>query len=569
MFPVFTSAQWLESRRMRRSPLRRSLFEHSRLGHSPLRHSLLGPSPLLHVALLRKSLATSLILVLTACAVGPDFKRPAAPEVDRYTAVAAPGSTASVEASGAAVRGGEAQALLIGQQLPEQWWQLFGSKKLDALVEAAFAGNPSVDSARAALTQAQEVLRAQKGALVPSVDAGLGAQRQKSFLNFGEPSVIGPLNLYHAGVDVSYGIDFFGAARRTVEAQTALAEYQHYELQATYLTLASNVVTASVQEASLRAQLEATQAIIAAQENQLQVSETQYQLGAIAYPQVLTARSEVAALRASLPTLQQNLASVQTQLAVYLGKLPMQHQAAEFALDDLTLPSAVPLGVPSELVRRRPDVRAAEALLHKASAEIGVATANLFPKVTLSGSYGGQSNQLSSVFDNTVWSVAANITQPLFHGGSLTAQRRAALAAYDGALADYRQTVLGAFKNVADALQAVIADAESLKAQREALLAADDSLKLLQQQYQLGGASFIDLLTAQRQSQQARINYLQRQASRYQDTAALMLALGGGWEQDTDPKLRPLQDLPQDRPQDSQQKISQEARQEALQEVKE
>ena len=504
MFPVFTSARWLKAGRKSRL-----LFQ-------------LTP------------------LALAACAVGPDFKQPAAPEVDRYTTAVAPANTASIETAGAAVHGGETQALLIGEQLPEQWWQLFGSEKLNALVDAAFIGSPSVDSARAALTQAREVLRAQKGALVPSFDIGLGAQRQKSFLNFGEPSVIGPLNLYNAGVDVSYGIDFFGGLRRTVEAQTALAEYQHYELQATYLTLAANVVTASVQEASLRAQLEATNAIIAAQENQLQVSETQYQLGAIAYAQVLIARSEVATLRTSLPTLQQNLAAAQTQLAVYLGKLPMQQPVTELTLDDLTLPATVPLGVPSELVRRRPDVRAAEALLHKASAEIGVATANLFPKVTLSGSYGGQSNELSSVFDNTVWSVAAGITQPLFHGGSLTAQRRAALAAYDGALAEYRQTVLGAFKNVADALQAVIADAESLKAQHEALLAADDSLKLQQQQYQLGGASYLDLLTAQRQSQQVRINYLQRLASRYQDTAALMLALGGGWAPDTDPGLRPL-----------------------------
>lgn len=540
MFPVFNSAYRFNPVRTSRLLLR------------------LGP--------LTPGSALGLVLGLSACAVGPDFKQPAAPEVDRYTAVVAPAHTASIESGGESVRGGEAQALLIGQQLPEQWWQLFGSEKLNALVDAAFAGNPSVDSARAALTQAQEVLRAQKGALVPSFDIGAGAQRQKSFLNFGEPSVIGPLNLYNAGVDVSYGIDFFGGLRRTVEAQAALAEYQHYELQATYLTLASNVVTASVQEASLRAQLDATKAIIAAQENQLQVSETQYQLGAISYSQLLTARSEVATLRASLPTLQQNLASVQTQLAVYLGKLPMQHQSADFSLDDLTLPQSVPLGVPSELVRRRPDVRAAEALLHKASAEIGVATANLFPKLTLSGSYGGQSNELSSVFDNTVWSVAASVTQPLFHGGSLTAQRRAALAAYDGALADYRQTVLGAFKNVADALQAVIADAESLKAQHEALLAADDSLKLLQQQYQLGGASFIDLLTVQRQSQQARINYLQRQASRYQDTAALMLALGGGWSQDTDPKLRPLRD--QTAMANTQSQL-QEAPQQARQEIKE
>lgn len=475
------------------------------------------------------SRAARLVLLfapLAACAVGPDFTAPAAPTVDRYTAQTAPAQTAAT-----AVHGGEAQMLVLGEQLPDQWWRLFGSDKLNALVNEAFAGNPSVASARATLTQAQEVWRSQRGAAVPSFDVGVGGQRQKSFMNFGTPGVIGPLNLYNASVDVSYGIDLFGGLRRTLEGQEAVVSYQREEIMATYLTLASNVVTASVQEASLREQLQASQSIVAAQEQQLQVVERQYQLGAAAYGELLSSRSELASLRAGLPAIQQNLAAVQTQLAVYLGKLPMQHQASNFSLAELTLPTTIPLGVPSELVRRRPDVRAAEALLHKACADVGVATANLFPKFKLSGSYGGQSNEWGSLFDNPVWSVGANLTQPLFHGGTLTAERRAAKAAYEGASADYRQTVLNAFKNVADAMQAVVSDAESLQAQHEALLAADDSLKLTEDQYRLGAASYLTLLTAQRQAQQARINYLQRLASRYQDTAALMLALGGDWSQ--------------------------------------
>lgn len=468
---------------------------------------------------------------LAGCAVGPDFTAPAAPAVDRYTADVSLTTTAAT-----AVHGGEAQTLAYGQQLPDQWWQLFGSDKLNALVNEALATSPTVASARAALTQAQEVLRAQQGAAVPTVDLVAGAQRQKSFMNFGTPGVIGPLNLFNAGIDVSYGIDLFGGLRRELEGQHALVSYQREEMLATYLTLASNVVTASVQEASLREQLHATQTMVAAQEQQLQVVDRQYQLGATAYSELLNARAELASLRAGLPTLQQDLSAVQTQLAVYLGKLPMQRQESGLALEELTLPATIPLGVPSELVRRRPDVRAAEAMLHKASANVGVATANLFPKFTLSASYGEQSSDTNSFFNNPIWSVGANLTQPLFHGGTLNAQRRAAKAAYEGASADYKQTVLNAFKNVSDALQAVVADAESLQAQHDALLAADDSLKLAEQQYRLGAANYLTLLTAQRQAQQARINYLQRLARRYQDTAALMLALGGDWSQIPDSK---------------------------------
>jgi NodT family efflux transporter outer membrane factor (OMF) lipoprotein len=433
------------------------------------------------------------------------------------------------------VVGGEAQALRIGEQLPAQWWQLFGSPKLDALVQQAFANNPSVLSARASLTQAQEILRAQHGALVPSFDVGLGATRQKSFMNFGEPGVIGPMNLYNSSIDVGYGLDIFGGLRRVVEAQGAQVDFQRYELQATYLTLASNVVTAAVQEASLRAQLEAMQSMIVAQEERLRLTEKQFEFGAVPYADLPSARSALATLRSQLPPVQQNLAAVQSQLAVYVGKLPAEWQNTDFALDQLLLPQNVPLGVPSELVRRRPDVLAAEAMLHRASAEVGVATANLFPKLTLTGSYGGQSDRFSNLFDNPVWSIGANLTQPLFHGGTLTAQRRAALAAFDVASHDYRETVLNAFKNVADALQAVVTDAEALQSQQVALTAAEESLQLTEQQYRLGGVGYVGLLIAQRQAQQARIDYVQRLASRYQDTAALMHALGGGWSAAEDP----------------------------------
>jgi NodT family efflux transporter outer membrane factor (OMF) lipoprotein len=473
--------------------------------------------------------AWPLLALLTGCTVGPDFERPALPDAERYTAQPVSESTA---ATAEPVSGGQAQTLRAGATLPQQWWHTFGSARLNALVDEAFAASPSVTAARAALTQAEQLLRSQRGYQLPSVDLGVGAQRQKTFMNFDEPRVIGPLNLYNADVSVSYGIDLFGGLRRRVEAQQAVVDVQRYELQATYQTLAGNVVTTSVQEASLRAQLEATQQIVAAQEELLAVAETRYQLGAIPYAQLLSARSELAAVRASLPQLQRSLAAAQAQLAVYLGKLPMQSTATNFSLDELTLPAEVPLGLPSELVRRRPDVLAAEAQLHRASAEVGVATADLLPKLTLGASAGASSNEWSGLFDNRTFTVGADLVQPLFRGGSLLAQKRAAQAAYDRALADYRLTVLNAFKNTADAVQAVVADAESLRAQHEALRAAQHGLQLTEQQYRLGGASHLDLLTAQRQARQAQIDYLQRLASRYQNTAALMLAVGGEW---TDP----------------------------------
>jgi NodT family efflux transporter outer membrane factor (OMF) lipoprotein len=472
------------------------------------------------------------------CAVGPDFHAPAAPQTDHYTAQPLPAQTASV-----AVAGGEAQRFINGAALPAQWWTLFDSEPLNQLVAAAFAGSPTADAARAALRQAQEQLNAQRGGFFPSIDANGSAQRQKTSaaalgaagLDGGSTSIY---NLYNASVDVSYTLDLFGGVRRGVEAQAAAVDYQQYQLQATYLTLAANVVTAGIGEASLRAQVAATRDIIATFERQLNITERQYRLGSAAYADVLSARSNLAATRATLPALEKQLAATQSQLAVYLGRLPSAQKPAQLELDALKLPENIPLLLPSELVRRRPDVRAAEALLHEASARVGVATANLFPQLSLSGSYGSQATRSGDLFKDDIWSIGAGLTQPLFHGGALSAQRRAAIAAYDQSAADYRRAVLVAFQNVADSLRALETDARSLQAQHEAMTAAANSLQLQEQQYQVGGLSYLNLLTAQRQYQQARINYLLALASRYQDTAALFQALGGGWN-DTSPAAQP------------------------------
>jgi NodT family efflux transporter outer membrane factor (OMF) lipoprotein len=465
-------------------------------------------------------------VAFAGCAVGPDFKTPAAPATERYTAQALSTQTAATN-----VAGGAAQTFASGVSIPAQWWKLFGSDKLDSLVQTAFSNSPTTAAARASLRQAQENLSAQRGGFFPSVDANGSATRQRAgTIAPGLPDA-GVYNLYNASVSVGYTLDLFGGVRRGVEARAAAVDFQQYELQATYLTLAANVVTSSVGEAALRDQLAATKDIIAGLEKQLNISEQRYQLGAVALSDVLAARSNLAAVRATLPVYEKQLAAVQNQLAVYLGALPSEFNATNFNIDEINLPQEIPLSVPSELVRRRPDIRAAEARMHQASAEIGVATANLFPQISLNGTFGSQSTEVAQLFKDKIWSIGAGVTQPLFRGGTLTAQRRAAIAAYDVAAANYQTAVLTAFQNVADALSAVHSDAKALQAQYEAMSSARSSLDLREQQFALGSVSYLNLLDAQRQYQQTRINYAQALASRYQDTAALFQALGGNWDE--------------------------------------
>jgi NodT family efflux transporter outer membrane factor (OMF) lipoprotein len=475
-------------------------------------------------------LPLALAIALAGCAVGPDFKAPEAPKAESFTSEPLPEQTVSTPNE---TPGGVAQVFAPNKPLPTEWWTLFGSPKLDRLVEQAFANSPTVESAAAALRQAQENLNAQRGGLFPSVDGNVGGSRQRAQgidIPGATDATTSVYNVYNASVNVAYTLDLFGGVRRGIERQAAVVDYQQYQLQATYLTLAANVVTTSVAEASLRDQIAATRGIVADLEKQLEIARQRHELGAAAYLDVLTANTNLASVRATLPELEKQLAAVQNQLAVYLGKLPSEREVTDFDLAELTLPREIPLSLPSDLVRQRPDIRAAEASLHQASAQIGVATANLFPQVTIAGGYGSQANNFGNLFDDKIWDIGANLTQPLFHGGTLTAQRRAAIAAYDQSSADYRSAVLTAFQNVADALTALQSDAQVLQAQHEALLAAKGSLDIAETQYRLGGASYLNLLVAQRAHQQARINYSQALAARYQDTAALFQALGGQWQ---------------------------------------
>lgn len=479
--------------------------------------------------LLRNTLNTSVLLLALAasgCALGPDYKAPAPPTSDRYGAEVTPAQTVATP-----VPGGEAQRFLSGRDLPDRWWTLFGSEKLNALVNEALVASPSVASAKAALRVAQANLKASGADLYPSVDVSTSGNRQKvdtgSFGNPGGGSTI--YNLFNAQVGISYGIDLFGGARRGIEAQIARTEFQRYQSEAAYQTLIANVVTAAIQEAQLRALLQGQQAILADQEKSLKVSETQLALGAIGKAELLSARSQLASERAKLPPLRLQLTRVQNQLAVYLGKAPSAHAASNFELSELTLPQDLPVALPSTLVRQRPDVLAAEAALRTASANVGIATVNRLPRLALSASYGTQASKASNLFSGDIWSVGGNLSAPLFNFGALNALFKGSQAAYEQSAADYQLTVLNAFRNVADSLRQIETDAELLQAQHEASEAADESLKLTQTQYQLGAASYLQLLSAQQQSIAARSGTVQALAARYQDTVALFQALGGGW----------------------------------------
>lgn len=463
--------------------------------------------------------------LLTACAVGPDFHRPAAPHVSGYSPSPPPERTAS-----AAVATGEAQRFALGEDIPGQWWTLYHSPALDAIVREALSANPSLSAAQAALHQAQAQLRAGAGALLPALSANGQITRERiSGVDFGEPNLTPEFTLKSASVSVSYLMDLWGGTRRQIESLSAQADYQRFELEASYLTLTSNVVTAALQEASLRGQLAALQDIVAIEQQQLAGLQREFASGAAANTAVLAQAADLAQAQAQLVPLQKQLSQTRTQLTAYLGRFPSEELAATFELSALRLPTALPVSLPSALVEQRPDVRASEAQLHVTSAQVGVATANMLPQLSITGSYGSET--LTTLFSpaSLVWNVAAGITQPLFQGGRLYYQRRAAIAAYQGAAAQYRQTVLNAFENVADALRALQLDADELKAQAAAESAAAESLAASQREYREGAASYLSLLTAQQTYEQARLSLVQAQAARLIDTAALFEALGGGW----------------------------------------
>ncbi len=366
------------------------------------------------------------------------------------------------------------------------------------------------------------------------MNAEASVARQKiSGAAFGEPNTdFKPFSLYNASVGVTYSLDLTGGARRELESLRSQVDYERFLVEGAYLTITSNMITTAMGEAALRGQINATREIIETEEKQLDLVERQFQLGAVSKTDVLAQRAQLAQTRATLPPLEKALSQTRHLLAVLAGKLPSEAGTLpEFNLSDFELPQEVPVSLPSSLVRQRPDIRASESLMHAASAQIGVATAALLPQINLSGSYGSQAIRSGSLFSSGtgVWSLGAGLLQPLFHGGELTAKRRAAVAAYDAAEAEYRTTVLQSFQNVADVLRALEMDARALKARAEAEASARELFDMAQKQFQLGAVNYLSLLNAQRQEREARIGLVQAQALRFSDTAALFQALGGGW----------------------------------------
>ncbi|MCP5277164.1 MAG: efflux transporter outer membrane subunit [Thiobacillus sp.] len=466
----------------------------------------------------------TLVLALAGCTAGPDFKRPSAPEVAGYTA-----TPVAVRTESAAVRLGEAQRLIDGMVVDTRWWRNLNSPKLDALIESALTASPSLAAAEATLRQAREIQATRAGStLYPQVDAGLGAQRQRM-----SPSAQGLVgeareySLYNASVGVQYNLDLAGGNRRALEALAARADFRRFELDAARLTLAGNIATATITRARIAEQIEATAAILKAQEEQLHLARERTRLGQAAPDEALALQTQAEQTRAQLPTLRKQMQQTEHLLAVLAGRAPGAGGLPEFTLADFSLPAELPLVVPSELVRRRPDIQASEALLRAANADYGVAVSRLYPQLNLSANLGSQALTSGALFGggSAVWSLVGQLTQPLFDPG-LPAEKRAALAAFDAAAANYQGVVLEALRDVADALRAVENDAQTLAALAAADAAAHDALRSMQRQYQFGAASYLQLLVAQQQARQTRIGLAAAQAQRLADSVALYQAIG-------------------------------------------
>jgi len=472
--------------------------------------------------------ALSAVALMSGCAVGPNFRRPVAPAVDSYARPSLAAKTASAD-----VAGGEAQRLVHGQDLPHDWWVLFQSPPLNSLVERALKANPTLVAAQQALRQAMELVAAQRGLFYPTVQGSFSPSSQRSSATLAPVLNSDRLtySLYTAQVTVAFTPDVFGGNRRQVESLLGQTEAQRFQLEATYVTLTSNVVAAAVQEASLRAQLAAIKEIVATVTRSLDLVRRQFQFGAVAGLEVAAQETALAQVEQTLPPLQKQREQNRNLLAALAGRLPSDDPEETFELASFHLPTDLPVSVPSRLVEQRPDVRAAEAQLHAASAQIGVAVASRLPQFTITGAFGGTSTNVATMFANSnpFWSIIGNVAQSLFDAGTLWHRQRAAEAAFEQAAAQYRSTVLTAFQNVADVLYALQADAESLTAAVAAERAAKRTLDITLKQQEFGAVNYLALLSAQQAYQQTLITRVQAQANRLADTAALFQALGGGW----------------------------------------
>ncbi len=466
--------------------------------------------------------------VLSACSIGPAYHKPGAPDVSRYTAHSVPASTIATPG-----RSGTSQRLQYGAAVPDEWWELFRAPALNDLVAHALVANPSVQSATEHLRAAEQAYLAQKGILYPQVNAAASVTRER-------PAPIFPgekpfqFTVYSGALDVTYYPDFFGANRALLEGAKAQIDYQKFEREASDLALIGNVASTAVRIATLREELKAAEAVVASDEDLLRLTTDRYRRGAEAYDVVLTQQAALASARTALSPLKLQMAQMEHALALLEGEAPGQFNMPALALRDISLPVALPVSLPSTLAEQRPDIRAAEAQLRAANASVKVAAAERFPLLTLSASLGRSSLDASQLFSpqSAIWNVAGDLAAPIFHGGTLIANERAAQAQYAAADADYRSVVLGALGQVADALRAVDQDAQTLNAQYRAWRASGKALKLARAAYEQGATDYLSLLAAEINYQNAAIPYAQAQGQRYLDTIGLFVALGGGWWQD-------------------------------------
>jgi NodT family efflux transporter outer membrane factor (OMF) lipoprotein len=485
----------------------------------------MNPTPDTRMPALLAALAS---LLISGCAVGPNFKKPAAPDVSGYTAHPLSATSATPNVSG-----GEIQHFTNGSDISADWWTLFHSTPLNELIDSSLANNHDMKAAQAALSVARENVLAQRGVYYPSAAAGFSATRQR------QSGQISPTlnsnaflyNLFTPQVSVSYVPDVFGLNRRTVESLQAQEQEVRFQMIATYTTLTANVVVTAIQVASVQMQADATRQLIDINSSMLQILQYQFDKGYASRLDVAAQESQLAQMAAALPPLLKQAAQLQDALAVLAGRFPNQTPAEKFELSSLQLPQDLPVSLPSALVAQRPDVLQAEANLHDASAKIGIAIANRLPNIVLTANAGSSAAAMNQLFTSGTgfWGIGAAATAPIFQGGTLLHQERAAKAAYEQAAEQYRSTVLTAFQNVADTLTALVQDADALKAAAAATAAAKVTLDLAQRQLQDGYAGNLSLLNAEQAYQQALINSVQAQANRYADTAALFQALGGGW----------------------------------------
>lgn len=503
------------------------------------------------VSIYRASLISLLISAgLAGCAAGPDFKRPPAPTADSYApAGLVPGATAS-----APVLAGESQRFNTTEDIPFDWWTLFQAPQINSLIKRAFKANPSIESAQAALHQAQEYAKAEQGFFYPTVGAGYSASRNKLAGNMGgnSPGVQGngtaiqtysnpagpapfnaPVyyNFHVAQLTVGYVPDVFGLNRRQVESAQAQVAEQKLQLEATYITLASNVVAAAIQEASLRAQLAAMEKIVVSNRETLVVLRNQFKLGYVSGMEVAAQESALAFAEQSAIPLRKQLEQTRDLIRALAGNLPNEDVEEKFELSALHLPQELPLSLPSKIVEQRPDVRAAEEQLHFASAQAGVAIANTLPQFSITAALGGMASDPGWMFRSGggFFDLTADVAYTIFDGGTLRAKSRAAQQALMQAGAQYRSTVISALQNVADTLHVIQSDADALKAADASEKAAQTAAVLTRKQYEVGYVNYQTLLAAEQGHQLAVINLVQAQTNRLGDTAALYQALGGGW----------------------------------------